>query len=253
MCGEDHPAATQIFSRGTPLKRAWEEATPQWRSVTRVPSTYQRRPGNGGETPAPNRTAHTSEQCLQKISLLHVYLCLHREQCVTDPPGIWAQDHRALLHEHKDTIALYHTSINTPSGGPYCISLVVWFFCLLHYTTQATISSVKHKELFHRNYLEKYVPGTFFPQTYCCLHSHRSLSTEKIRQIVMLCNVRSAHVSQYQVHKFQTCILGSSHELDSGVWIPPKSDNSANSSVLDNISQLALATAIFLTVFTDEI
>ncbi len=140
-----------------------------------------------------------------------------------------------------------------PLRGPYCISLVVWFFCLLHYTTQATISSVKHKELFHRNYLEKYVPGTFFSQTYCCLHSHRSLSTEKIRQIVMLCNVRSAHVSQYQVHKFQTCILGSSHELDSGVWIPPKSDNSANSSVLDNISQLALATAIFLTVFTDEI
>ncbi len=103
-------------------------------SVTRVPSAYQRRPGNGGETPAPNlhgliapswsglgdgyksrRTAHTGEQCLQKISLTHVYLCLHREQCVTDPPGVWAQDHRALLHEHKDTIALFHTSINTPS------------------------------------------------------------------------------------------------------------------------------------------
>ncbi len=31
------------------------------------------------------------------------------------------------------------------------------------YATQATISSVKHKPLFHRNYLEQYVPGTFFP------------------------------------------------------------------------------------------
>ncbi len=31
------------------------------------------------------------------------------------------------------------------------------------YATQAMIRSVKHKELFHRNYLEKYVPGTFFP------------------------------------------------------------------------------------------
>ncbi len=28
VCGEDHPAATQISSRSTPLKRAWEEATP---------------------------------------------------------------------------------------------------------------------------------------------------------------------------------------------------------------------------------
>ncbi len=32
-----------------------------------------------------------------------------------------------------------------------------------------------------------------------------------------------------------------------------KSGNSAKSSVFDNISQLASATAIFLTVFTDEI
>jgi len=31
------------------------------------------------------------------------------------------------------------------------------------YATQATISSVKHKLLFHRIYLEQYVPGTFFP------------------------------------------------------------------------------------------
>ncbi len=36
------------------------------------------------------------------------------------------------------------------------------------YTTQATISSVKHKALFQRNYLDKYVPGTFF--------SHRSVA-----------------------------------------------------------------------------
>ncbi len=32
------------------------------------------------------------------------------------------------------------------------------------YAKQATISSVKHKPLFHRNYLEQYVPGTFFPK-----------------------------------------------------------------------------------------
>ncbi len=31
------------------------------------------------------------------------------------------------------------------------------------YTTQATISSVKHKLLFHRNYLEQHVSETFFP------------------------------------------------------------------------------------------
>ncbi len=31
------------------------------------------------------------------------------------------------------------------------------------YATQATISSEKHKPLFHRNYLEQYVPGTFSP------------------------------------------------------------------------------------------
>ncbi len=31
------------------------------------------------------------------------------------------------------------------------------------YATQAMISSVKHKELFHQNYLEKYFPGTFSP------------------------------------------------------------------------------------------
>ncbi len=46
-------------------------------------------------------------------------------------------------------------------------------------------------------------------------------------------------------------------ELDSGVWAPAygmtQVRNSANSSVLDNFSQLASATAIFLTVFTDEI
>ncbi len=46
------------------------------------------------------------------------------------------------------------------------------------YAAQATISSVKHKELFHQNYLEK-LP--FFPQTCCCLRFHRGLSTEKIR------------------------------------------------------------------------
>ncbi len=33
------------------------------------------------------------------------------------------------------------------------------------YTTQKTISSGKHKVLLHQSYLEKYVPGTFFPQT----------------------------------------------------------------------------------------
>ncbi len=31
------------------------------------------------------------------------------------------------------------------------------------YATQATISPVKHKPLFHQNDLEKYAPGTFFP------------------------------------------------------------------------------------------
>ncbi len=36
------------------------------------------------------------------------------------------------------------------------------------------------------------------------------LSTEKIRQIVWWRNIKSAHVSQYQVRKFRTCILGSS-------------------------------------------
>ncbi len=78
------------------------------------------------------------------------------------------------------------------------------------YATQTMISSVKHKELFHRNYLKKYVPGTFFPQTCCCLCFHHNLSTEKIRKIVWWCNVRSARVTQYQVHTFRTCILGSS-------------------------------------------
>ncbi len=41
MCGEDHPAATQISSRGTPLKRAWGGYAPsrmcpkteRWRKV----------------------------------------------------------------------------------------------------------------------------------------------------------------------------------------------------------------------------
>ncbi len=35
------------------------------------------------------------------------------------------------------------------------------------HATQVTISSVKHKALFHRNYQEKF----FLPQTGCCLHS----------------------------------------------------------------------------------
>ncbi len=30
------------------------------------------------------------------------------------------------------------------------------------------------KPLFHQNYLEQYVPGTFSPQTCCCLRSSRS-------------------------------------------------------------------------------
>ncbi len=30
------------------------------------------------------------------------------------------------------------------------------------YATKAMISSVECKDFFHRNYLEKYVPGTFF-------------------------------------------------------------------------------------------
>ncbi len=33
------------------------------------------------------------------------------------------------------------------------------------YVAQKTISSGKHKVLLHQSYLEKYVPGTFFPQT----------------------------------------------------------------------------------------
>ncbi len=73
------------------------------------------------------------------------------------------------------------------------------------YATQATIRSVKHKQLFHRNYLEH-----FFLQTCCFLCFHRGLSTEKIRQIVLWLNARSVRVSQYQVRKFQTCILCSS-------------------------------------------
>ncbi len=40
------------------------------------------------------------------------------------------------------------------------------------YATQATIISVKHEELSHRNDLEQYVPGTFPPQTCCCLRFH---------------------------------------------------------------------------------
>ncbi len=43
------------------------------------------------------------------------------------------------------------------------------------YATQATISSVKHKPVFYQNYLEQYVPGTFFPQSCCCLRFHRGL------------------------------------------------------------------------------
>ncbi len=43
------------------------------------------------------------------------------------------------------------------------------------YATQAMINSVKQKELFHRNYLEKYVSGAFFPQTCCCLRFRRKL------------------------------------------------------------------------------
>ncbi len=62
------------------------------------------------------------------------------------------------------------------------------------YATQATINSVKHKELFHRNYLEKYVPGTFIPPD-LLLSAFPSRSTEKIRQIVWRLNVRYAHVS----------------------------------------------------------
>ncbi len=48
----------------------------------------------------------------------------------------------------------------------------------------------------------------FFPQTWCCLHFRRSLNTVKISQIVWW--HRSARVSQYQVRKCRTCILGSS-------------------------------------------
>ncbi len=47
------------------------------------------------------------------------------------------------------------------------------------YVAYATISSVKQKPLFHRNYLEQYVPGTFFPQTCCCLHFHRGLNYQE--------------------------------------------------------------------------
>ncbi len=78
----------------------------------------------------------------------------------------------------------------------------------LAYTMQAMISSVKHKPLFHRNDLEKYVPGTFSPQT--CCYVHRGLSTEKIRQIFWWRNVWSARVSQYQICELWTCILRSS-------------------------------------------
>ncbi len=32
------------------------------------------------------------------------------------------------------------------------------------YVAYATISSMKYKQFFHQNYLEQYVPGTFFPR-----------------------------------------------------------------------------------------
>ncbi len=44
------------------------------------------------------------------------------------------------------------------------------------YATQAMISSEKHKPLFHQNYLEEYVPGTFLAQTCSCLHFQRGLN-----------------------------------------------------------------------------
>ncbi len=47
------------------------------------------------------------------------------------------------------------------------------------YATQTTISSVKHMALSHRNYLEKFVPGTFFPQTCSCLCFQRGLNYQE--------------------------------------------------------------------------
>ncbi len=91
------------------------------------------------------------------------------------------------------------------------------------YATQAMISSVKHKELFHQNYLEKYVPGTFFPQTCCCLRFHCGLSTEKIRQIVWWRNARSARISQYQVHKLLWVLSSAGKLIGSDIYTCPTS------------------------------
>ncbi len=79
------------------------------------------------------------------------------------------------------------------------------------------ISSVKHKALFHRNSLEK---GVFLNTKYANF------------------GLASSVVQTSQVR------LGSVSSLGR---------NDASPVIFDNISQLASATAIFLTVFTDEI
>ncbi len=68
------------------------------------------------------------------------------------------------------------------------------------YAIQATIGSVKHKALFHQNYLQNY----FFPQTCGCLSFHQGLSTEKIRQIVCGCfSIPSTQISDLHPQKFR--------------------------------------------------
>ncbi len=79
-----------------------------------------------------------------------------------------------------------------------------------------------HKPLFHRNDLEQFIPGTFFPYTCCCLRFHRGLTCVKIKQTVCWRRIacdrssQSRAVSQYQIRKFQTCVARS---LDFAIWL----------------------------------
>ncbi len=110
------------------------------------------------------------------------------------------------------------------------------------------------KPLFHRNYLEQYVPGiliagTFFPPD--LLLSAFPLRSKVSRFVLGL------HISQYQVRKFRTCILGSSDFTRLGS-VNSRRRNDASPVILQmeqqlNVSQLASAAAIFFTVFTNEI
>ncbi len=158
------------------------------------------------------------------------------------------------------------------------------------YTTQATISSVKHKALFYQNCLEQHVQGNFFPPDLLlsAFPSRSKLPRRLGKQsgelmlglrvflntmyanfrlassVVRTSRVRLRSVSSYGRNDASLVILQTAASLNDE-WMmhlysafcvllyTQSALQSCGGSLLDNISQLVSATAIFLTLFTDKI